>query len=106
MEEQGSNDTLWPASCCIGVNFCYLVTAAVADFPRVLSALCSRLIGKLGQDFFLSAFSIVAVRFRRSLHALGRTANLSKIVSAATSRPKRSPRPKELLRAVPSYSGQ
>ena len=91
MEEQGSNDTLWPASCCIGVKFCYLITAAVADFPRVLSALCGRLIGKLGQDFFLSAFSIVAVRFRRTLHALGRTANLSKIVSAATSRPKRSP---------------
>lgn len=86
---------------CWGKNS-YLVTAAIANFPRVLPALCGRLIGKFGQKFFLSTVSIVDVRFRRSLHVLGRTADLSKIVSAATSLPKRSPGPQELLRAVPT----
>ena len=80
----------------------YLIIAAIANFPRVLPALCGRLISKLGQEFLLSIFSIVDVRFRRTLHALSRAANLSKFVFAATSLPKRSPGPKELLRAVPT----
>jgi len=80
----------------------YLIIAAIANFPRVLPALCGRLISKLGQEFLLSTFSIVDVRFRRTLHALSRVVNLFKIVSAATSLPKRSPGPKELLRAVPT----